>query len=188
MKTMKQTQNAEHDDAFFENVIPTKLTEGRRVKLNTEGWGLLTEYLLESVKINWQKTGAVTSMATMKIGDRSGQAVCLVTGPTVGLLFGLSPQEWAEVEKLCGYQQQLFYRYFKDGLSKNFGYQQKLFYHFCLTNQKSDVLVAIFRRGVNRRKKDKGDAFVEILELRKCDAKMLDLYTSHLRKSIELLS
>lgn len=178
---MNKTKNDKFNNKFFENVAPIKLTEGRRVKLHTESWGLLTEYELESVKITSTK-GDVRSCATMRISDRSGQVTCAVRGPSVGLLFGLSPQEWVDVEKLCKPDQQLFYRYFKKGLNENFRYEQRLFYNFCMCNKNSDVLVAVFRRCVNMRNKDRGDAFLDIIELKKIDSNLLDLYIMYLRE------
>lgn len=165
---------------FFENVVPMKLTESKHLKMYGESWGLITDYYLESVKINCDKAGEASTTGTLKIADSSGQAVCVIRGPTVGLLFGLSVEEWLQVEKLCN-RQQLFYRYFKEGLSKNFCYEQKLFYNFCLCNQKKNVLIAVYRRGVNRRNKDRDHAFLEILELKKCNSRLLDLYLNHLK-------
>lgn len=179
---MNSTNNNKFNNIFFENVAPVKLTEGRRVKFHTENWGLLTEYELESVKITSTK-GNVHSCATMRINDSSGQVTCAVRGLSVGLLFGLSPQEWSDVEKLCKPNQQLFYRYFKKGLNTNFKYEQRLFYNFCMCNIKTDVLVAIFRRCVNMRNKDRSDAFLDIIELRKCNSNLLDLYIIYLRQN-----
>lgn len=184
-KLMNNVKKNKFDSKFFENVSPLKLTEGRRMKLHTESWGLLTEYELESVKITSAK-GNVHSCATIRISDRSGQVTCAVRGPTVGLLFGLSPQEWSDVEKLCKPDQQLFYRYFNKGLNTNFRYEQRLFYNFCMCNKKSDVLVAVFRRCVNMRNKDRGDAFLEIIELKKCNNNLLDLYIIYLRENCDV--
>lgn len=182
---MNSTKKINFNDKFFENVPPIKLTEGRRVKIHTASWGLLTEYELESVKITSTK-GDVNSCATMRISDTSGQVTCAVRGPSVGLLFGLSPQEWSDVEKLCKPEHQLFYRYFKKGLNTNFRYEQRLFYNFCMCNKKTDVLVAIFRRCLNMRNKDKGDAFLDIIELRKCNNNLLDSYINYLKKNFNV--
>lgn len=178
---MNYTNKNKLNNKFFENVAPIKLTEGTRLKLHTDGWGLLTEYELESVKITSTK-GNVHSCATIRISDRSGQVTCAVRGPSVGLLFGLSPREWSNVEKLCKPDQQLFYRYFKKGLNTNFRFEQRLFYNFCMCNQKTDVLLAIFRRCVNMRNKDRDDAFLDIIELKKCNNNLLDLYIIYLRQ------
>ncbi|KAF9802361.1 hypothetical protein SFRURICE_009043 [Spodoptera frugiperda] len=172
-------------DQFYNNVVPLKLTETHHLKRNTEGWGLLTEYSLDSVKINNYK-GRVLSCATIRITDRSGQVTCLVKGPDTGLLFGLTATEWKDVESMCSYGDQLFYRYFKNGASKSCSYEQKLFYNFCMTNQKNDVLVAKYRRGVNTRNKFNSDSFLDILELRKCDTSLLDLYVNQLKNSSSL--
>lgn len=182
---MNSANKIKFNKKFFENVTPIKLTEGRGVKLHTESWGLLTEYELESVKITSMK-GNVHSSATIRITDRSGQVTCVVRGPSVGLLFGLSPQEWSDVEKLCKPDQQLFYRYFTKGLNTNFQYEERLFYNFCMCNQKAEVLVAIFRRCVNMRNKDRSDAFLDIIELKKCDSSLLDLYVHCLRQNINV--
>lgn len=167
---------------FYEKVPPIKITEARRLKLKSKGWGLLTDYYLESVKINNLK-GTVTSVATLRICDRSGQVTCVVKGPSVGLLFGLTDQEWKEVEELCGTKQQLFYRFFKDGISTNFGYEQKLFYNFCASSQTHNVLAAIFVRCVNNRNNFKSDALLEIITLNTCDNVLMDLYNHKLRNN-----
>lgn len=172
------------DYSSYQSVVSLKLTEARRIKLNTKGWGLLTEYYLESVKISNFK-GRVTSCATLRISDRSGQVTCAIKGPQIGLLFGLTKSQWTEVENMCNYQGQLFYRYFKNGINKSYSMEQKIFYNFCMTSQKHDVLVANYRRSVNTRNKFKSDAFLDILELRKCDTNLLDLYVSHLRNNSE---
>lgn len=180
---MNQTKPsvAKYTNSFFENTEPVKMTEGRKLKLNTEVWGLLSEYYLESVKINRQKEGGTNSLATLKIGDRSGHITCLVRGPTIGLLFDLTPAEWLEVEKLNNWGEQLFYRYFKNGLKSTFNYEQKLFYNFCLSNQKKDILVAVYRRCLNMRNVDRNEAVLEIIELRKCDSSLMDLYTENVK-------
>lgn len=180
-KPMNNPNKNKFDTKFFENVAPIKLTEGRQMTLHTESWGLLTEYELESVKITSTK-GKVHSCATIRISDRSGQVTCAVRGPSVGLLFDLSPEEWSDVEKLCKPDQQLFYRYFNKGLNTNFRYEQRLFYNFCMCNKSSDVLVAVFRRCVNMRNKDRGDAFLDIIELKKCNNNLLDLYIIYLKE------
>lgn len=177
-------QKSKYDKKFLENVAPIKLSEGRRLKLHTESWGFLTDYYLESVKINRYK-GKVSSAATLKIGDRAGQTICVVKGPHVGILFGLSTDEWLDIEKMVENEQQLFYRYFKDGLHGNFSCEQKLFYHFCLTNQTNNLLLAFFTRCVNMRNKDKGDAFLQINELRKCNSDDLGLYIDYLQTNCD---
>ncbi|KAJ8725580.1 hypothetical protein PYW08_003763 [Mythimna loreyi] len=172
------------DNGFYHSAVCLKLTEARQIKLHSKGWGLLTEYYLESVKIsNWK--GKVTSCATIRISDRSGQVTCAVRGPHIGLLFGLTKSQWTEVENMCNYDQQLFYRYFKNGINKSYSTEQKIFYNFCMTSQKHDVLVAKYQRCPNMRNKFKSDAFLDILELRKCDSNVLDLYISQLRFSSE---
>lgn len=177
--------NSANKNKFFENVAPIKLTEGRSVKLHTESWGLLTEYELESVKIKSTK-GNVNSSATLRISDRSGQVTCAVRGLSVALLFGLTPEEWLDIENLCKPDQQLFYRHFKKGLNTNFPFEQRLFYNFCMCNQKTGVYVAIFRRCVNMRNKDRGDAFLDIIELRKCNSSLLDLYFNYLGQNVHV--
>lgn len=169
-------------NSFYVTTAPIRLTEGRRLKLHSKGWGLLTDYFLESVKVNHQKKGKVSSVATLRIGDRSGQITCVVRGPLIGLLFGLSKEEWMEVEKLCSYKNQLFYRYFKKGLDKSLPYEQKLFYNFCAMNKKNEVLVAKFYRCVNLRNKYKNEAFLDIEELEKCDVLLMDLYITELKR------
>lgn len=178
MKSVKKT----YDKKFFECVTPVKLTECRNLNLHTESWGLISNYYLESVKINCYKPNEVTSAAILKIADISGQTTCVVKGKTIGLLFGLSSEEWVEMESLCSYGQQLFFRNFKDGLSKNFRCEQKLFYNFCMSNQKEEPLVAIFYRAKNTRNKDKDDYLINILQLRKPNSLLLDLYLSALNK------
>lgn len=173
-----------YDNSFFESTKPTKLTETRKLKLHTEGWGLLSDYYLESVKINKNNQGGMLSAATLKISDRSGQTTCVVKGPTVGLLFGLQPSEWLEVEKLNSWSQQLFFRHFKNGLKTTFSYEQKLFYNFCLSNQRNEVLVAVFQRCVNMRNTEKNDAVLEVFELKKCNDYFLDLYSESLKSSL----
>lgn len=171
----------QYTESFFKNTGPTKLTEARKLKLQTEAWGILTDYFLESVKIN-KHNNVMKTVATLKIGDRSGHVTCLVRGPTVGLLFDLTPAEWLEVEKLNFWSDQLFYRYFKNGLKNTFSYEQKLFYNFCLSNQNKDILVAVYHRCTNWRNFDKNDAVLEIVELKKCNTLLLDIYTEHLNK------
>lgn len=170
------------DALFFESVAPIKLTEGRKCKLHTIGWGILTDYFLESVKIHRPtKPGRMASVATLRIGDRSGQITCVVKGPSIGLLFGITPEEWAEVENLCSPGQQLFYRYFKNGLNQIFGLDQKFFYNYCKTNQTQDVLVAKFQRTENFRNKFKNEALLNIIELKKCTSSLMDLYVEQLQ-------
>lgn len=173
-------------NSFYNNNAPIKLTEGRKLKLHAECWGLLTEYYLESVKIT-NLRGILISTATLRITDRSGQVTCIIKGPSIGLLFGLTATEWVEVEKMCGSRDQLFYRYFKNGLNKNFSIEQKLFYNFCMSCQKHNVLVAKFKRCVNTRNKFKSDALLEILELKPCDTSLLDLFVDQLKiKSVNV--
>lgn len=179
--------NNKPDIDFYYTVIPTKLTEARRLKLHTEGWGLLTDYNLESVKICRYK-GRVSSTATIRISDRSGQVTCVAKGPCIGLLFGLTAKEWEEVANMCNNKDQIFYRYFKSGINKSFSCEQKIFYNFCMTNQKNDVLVAKYRRSVNMRNKFKSDAFLDIVELKKCDNNLLDLYLNYLRANSDKLT
>lgn len=165
---------------FYNNVAPIKLTEARRIKLHTKGWGILTDYYLESVKINHRK-GIVTSAATLRIVDKSGQITCIVKGSIVGLLFALPAEEWKDVENLCYPGQQLFYRNFKDGISKNFNYEQKLFYTFCASNQSNEPYVATFVRCLNTRNNFRNDSCIEIIDIIKYDDHLLNLYKSHLR-------
>ncbi|KPJ15025.1 hypothetical protein RR48_09052 [Papilio machaon] len=87
---------------YFETTPPIKITEGRQIGLHQTGWGILSDYYLESVKINCQKSGIFLSSATLNVGDRTGQTTCVVKGPFVGLLFDLSLKEWSNIEKLCG--------------------------------------------------------------------------------------
>lgn len=170
------------NDNFYNSVVPSKLTEAKRIKLHTEGWGLLTDYSLESVKISNYR-GRVSSSATIRITDRSGEVTCVVKGPAVGLLFGLTLKEWKDVESMCNHSDQLFYRYFKNGINRGYSAEQIMFYNFCMTNQKHNVLVAKYCRRVNTRTKFQSDAFLDILELKMCDNYLLDLYISHLRNS-----
>lgn len=163
---------------FYDTVAPIKLTEAQRIKVHTKGWGILSEYYLESIKINHRKDG-ILSVATLRIGDISGQTTCVVKGCAVSLLFGLSNEEWKEVENLCLPGQQLYYRYFKNGLNLNYNHEQKLFYNFCATNQYYEVLVARFIKCINVRKNHQ-ESLLEVLELQKCDTHLLDLYTNHL--------
>ena len=174
------------DNDFYHSVVSLKLTETRRLKLDARGWGLLAEYYLESVKISNYK-GKITSCATIRISDRSGQVTCTIKGAQIGLLFGLTTTEWTEVENMCNYEEQLFYRYFKNGINKTYSTEQKLFYNFCMTSQKHNVLIAKYRRGVNMRNKFKSDSFLEILELKNCDNNLLDLYISQLRNNSEVI-
>ncbi|KAG7307249.1 hypothetical protein JYU34_007409 [Plutella xylostella] len=183
MHSIQNKHSSEYNKDFFETVNPIKLTEARNLKLQTDSWGLLTDYYLESVKIDASESGYVSS-ATLRTGDYSGQIACHIKGPTIGQLFGLSRQDWRKVETLCKDNKQLFYRYFKTGLNNTFSYEQKLFYNFCAINQKKDVLVAIFRRTPNMRTRDKHDAFLQILELRKLENSILDCYQSFLQKNI----
>lgn len=173
--------NRVHSLEFYDNVAPIKITEARQIKLLTKGWGIITDYYLESVKINHRK-GTVYSAATLRIVDKSGQTTCIVKGAAVGILFGLSKEEWKDVENLCYPEQQLFYRNFKDGISKKFNYEQKLFYTFCATNQNNEPLVATFLRCTNKRNNFKNDACIEVVDIRKCDDHLLNLYKSHLRE------
>lgn len=170
-----------YNNSFFENVVPVKITEARDLKLNTDCWGLLTDYYLESVKVDCNQSGVVTSSATLRTGDQSGQITCLVKGSNISALFGLTPPKWREIESLCKPGGQLFYRYFKDGLDKKFSYEQKLFYYFCASHQIKDVLVVVFRRQVNFRTKDKNDAFIQVIEFRKPNTSLLDLYHNQLQ-------
>lgn len=167
---------------YFESTPPIKISEGRQIGLHQTGWGILSDYYLESVKINSQKGGGYLSSATLNVGDRSGQTTCVVKGPIVGLLFDLSLSEWSNIEKLCGDRDQLFYRYFHKGLCKSYSCEQKMFYHFCLSNQTQKLLVAVFRRSVNLRNKDQNDALLYITDLRSCDNYILDLYLNYLRE------
>lgn len=173
--------NEKHE--FYHKVPALKLTEARRIKLLTKGWGILTDYYLESVKINHRK-GVLSSVATLRVVDKSGQITCVVKGPSVGLLFSLPAEEWNDVENLCYPEHQLFYRNFKKGISKNFNYEQKLFYTFCASNQSHEPLVATFLRCVNTRNHYKNDACIEIVNLRRCDDHVFDLYKSHLREDL----
>lgn len=175
---------------FYDAVPPIKLTEARLIKLRTKGWGILTDYYLDSVKIN-NRNGVSSSVATLRVFDKSGQITCVVRGAAkLGLLFTLSTEEWKDIENLCFPGQQLFYRNFKDGISKKFNYEQKLFYTFCATNQSNEPLVATFVRCVNTRNNFRSDACIEFEHLQKCDDHLLDLYKSHLRvtpiKTLEL--
>lgn len=169
---------------FAYKVAPTKLTECFQLKLHSKSWGILTDYFLESVKINRYKPDLVFSTAILKVADGSKQVTCVVKGKTVGLLFGLSEQEWSDVENMCGNGQQLFYRYFKEGLSRNFSCEQKLFYNFCLSNQKENVLIALFCRTNNTRNKDKNDAMIQISQLKESSSYILDLYLNHFRQQM----
>lgn len=173
--------NTDFQFNFFKTITPVKITECGSLKMNSRCWGLLSDYYLESVKINCYKANIITSAAILKVTDVSGQVTCVLKGPTIGLLFGLNAEEWIKIEKLCHTGQQLFYRYFKDGLSKNFSCEQKLFYNFCLKNQKDDIFVAIFTRNPNLRTKDKDTPLVNILELKKCTSDVMNLYTNYLR-------
>lgn len=166
---------------FYDNVAPIKLTEARRLKLRTKGWGILTDYYLESVKVNHRK-GIMCSAATLRIVDKSGQTTCIVKGSAVGLLFGMPVEEWQNVENLCYPGQQLFYRNFKDGISKKFNYEQKLFYTFCISNQKNEPLAATFLKCINTRNSFRNDACIEVVDLCKCDDHLLNLYKSHLQE------
>ncbi|KAG6449550.1 hypothetical protein O3G_MSEX006135 [Manduca sexta] len=174
--------NNKENKTFYQTNAPIKLTEGRKLKLHTIGWGLLTEYYIESVKINHYKKDKLSSVATLRITDGAGHIACVVKGLAVGLLFGLSQDEWREVECLCGYQQQLFYRYFKNGIVKSAPFEQKLFYNFCLINQSNSVLVAKFKRCINVRNKFKNEALLDIVELKQCNNHIMDLYINSLRK------
>lgn len=174
--------NARSAYEFYDTVAPIKLTAAKSIKLHTKGWGIISEYYLESVKINHKKNG-ITSAATVRIGDISGQTTCVVKGYSVSLMFGLTVEEWMEVENLCLPGQQLYYRYFKNGLSLNSSHEQKLFYNFCVANQQSEILVAKFVKCVNYRHNFSDESMLEILELRKCDTHLLDLYTNHLRSN-----
>lgn len=165
---------------FYNTVAPIKLTEARRVKLHSEGWGILTDYYLESVKVTNTK-GRITSAATLRVSDRSGQVTCVVRGRTVGLLFGITPEEWQEVENMCNRRDQLFYRYFKNGVNWNYPIEHRIFYNLCISRQRNDPIVAKYRRSINTRNKFKSDAFLDILELRNCDNNLLDLYINQLR-------
>ncbi|CAD0196738.1 unnamed protein product [Chrysodeixis includens] len=176
---MNKKKPGEH---FFNTVTPIKLTEARRVKLHSEGWGILTDYYLDSVKVTNAK-GRITSAATLRISDRSGQVTCVVRGQTVGLLFGLNLEEWQVVENMCNRGDQLFYRYFKNGVNRNFSIEHKVFYNLCMTSQTNDPLIARYRRSVNTRNKYKSDAFLDILELRHCDNNLLDLYVDQVSNS-----
>lgn len=168
---------------FYYNNSPIKITEARKLKLHSESWGLLTEYNLESVKVTNTK-GTLTSTTALRVTDRSGQVTCIIKGPCTGLLFGLSSEEWIEVEGMCSCRDQLFYRYFKNGINNSFSVEQRLFYNFCRTTQKHDVLVIKFRRCVNTRNKFKSDALLEVLEMKKCDNTLLDLYVEQLRCNV----
>lgn len=181
---MRILKSEEEYKNFFESISPIKLTECRYLKLNTQSWGVLTDYFIESVKINRYKPNEVSSTAILKVGDESGQVTCFVKGRTVGLLFGLTEAEWSDVEQMCDCGQQLFYRYFKDGLSKNFSCEQKHFYNFCLSNQKEDMFIALFCRTNNTRNKDKNNAFLNITEIRKGNTYLLDIYFNHLKISL----
>lgn len=167
------------DDSFYRNNAPIKITESRKLKLHAECWGLLTEYYLESVKIsNWK--GKITSTATLRITDRAGQVTCVLKGPSIGLLFGVTTEDWIEIQNMCNSREQLFYRFFKNGINKSFCIEQQFFYNFCLTNQKHEVLACRFRRCPNIRNKFKNDALLEVLQLKKCENSLLDLYIDNL--------
>lgn len=170
------------DNLNLYDLCPIKLTEGRKLKLLSEGWGLLTDYTLESVKVNHYKKNVLSSVATLRVVDRSGQITCIIRGPSVGLLFGLSEIEWKEIENLCEYKKQLFYRYFKNGVSRQLCYEQKLFYSFCATNQRNDVIFARFRRCPNLKNNNKNEAFLEIMQFEKCNHTLFDLYISEIRQ------
>ncbi|CAG4909424.1 unnamed protein product [Colias eurytheme] len=167
---------------------PTRLTESISLKLGVETWGLISGFYLESVKVNCYKPDEPTTTAIFKIlSDMEGQIVCVLKGKTVGLLFDVTADEWADIENMCQYGQQLFYRDFKEGLSKNYKCEQKIFFNFCKTNQTKDILVAICKRGVNNRNKDKDDILLNVTELMKCNSDIIDKYTYYLR-NISLLS
>lgn len=175
-------------DIFHRKVAPIKLTESRKCRLNTMGWGILSDYLLESVKIYHQKPGVLMSVATLRITDQSGEITCVIKGSSTGLLFGVTPKQWKEVENLCLPGEQLFYRYFKNGINRSFRYEQQLFYNFCMTNQKHEVFLAKFQRCVNVRNKFKNEALLNIIELKRSVHNLIDQYTEHLREQAEDLS
>ncbi|CAG9783674.1 unnamed protein product [Diatraea saccharalis] len=177
-----QTKKNLYWDFFFKEK-PIKLTEARYLKLHDERWGLLTEFYLESVKINKINTGEMCSAATLKVSDRAGQIICVAKGHIIGLLFDLTPQEWSDVEKLNCWGDQLFYRYFKNGIKSSFSYEHKLFYNFCMSNQTQKPLAVVFRRTSNMRNVDRNNAVLEILEMRHCNEQLLDLYLDHIKKS-----
>lgn len=166
-------------DNILTNIEPTKLTESHHLNLDTVGWGMLTDYYLESVK-SYKYKGKISSTAIIKIGDKSGHVTCVIKGPAVGLLFGLSKEQWREVERLTD-NGELFYRYFKNGLNDTFNLEQKIFYYFCATSQRNDALIAVFKRKINTRQVDKNDPLLEILELKKCNDLSLELYQKYLR-------
>lgn len=178
---MKIFKSEKEYNKFFTETNPIKLSECRYLKINSKCWGILTDYFIESVKIYRYKPNDVSSTAILKVGDISGQVTCLLKGKTIGFLFGLTEAEWSEIEESCDCGQQLFFRYFKDGLSKNFSCEQKHFYNFCVNNQKEDVFIAIFCRTYNTRNKDKTDALLNILELRKTNSDVLDIYLNYIK-------
>lgn len=185
MSNQVNARKSKYDKNYIATVPPIKLSDAKRLKLHSESWGLLTDFYLESVKINRYR-GQVYSAAIIKIGDRAGQTVCVLRGPVVGVLFGLTTQEWLDIEGMVENEQQLFYRYFKAGLHGNFSCEQKLFYNFCLTNQTSEVLLAFFTRCVNTRNKDKSDALLQINELRKCKHDELSYYIDYLQTNCDI--
>lgn len=172
---------------FFAKIPPIILTEAHTLKLNTKSWGVLTEYYLESVKVNSFAKNNIVSIAILRVGDIAGQVTLIIKGPSVGLLFGLSTQKWKEVEMLSQRDGQIFYRYFKDGLKDSFSYEQQLFYSFCASNQKKDLLVAVFERTKNTRRKDCSEALLNVLELCKPHDFILDIYHNHLQKKCDCL-
>lgn len=178
----KVARKCKNDKYSFATVIPTKISQSFKLKPGIESWGVITEFYLESVKVNCYRPGEPTTTAIIKVSDENtGQVVCVTKGKNVGLLFGITPDEWIEVESLCQHGQQLFYRDFKEGISKNFRLEQKLFFNFCKINQTQDVLVAKFKKGVNNRNKDKDDVLLIISELKKCNNYLMDLYIHYLR-------
>lgn len=169
-------------EKFFYETCPIKITEAGRLKMNSLSWGILSDYYLEAVKLK-PRGCRVETTATLRVGDHTGHVTCLVQGCNVALLFGLTKRQWQSVEKLSWRGEDLFYRYFKNGLNQNFNFEQKLFYYFCCSNQRKDALVAVFKRTVNTRQHAKEDAFLCIVELRKCSDALLTLYQNYLRSS-----
>ncbi|CAF4773436.1 unnamed protein product [Pieris macdunnoughi] len=170
--------------SLLKNLSPTRITESGQLKIGDTAWGIILDYTIESVKINCYKPDNPSTTAVLKISDEFGHTVCVIKGKSVGLLFGVNEEEWSEIESLCDYNQQLFYKYFKDGLSKNFGSGQRHFYNFCHVNKKQDVFLVIYERGVNMRKTDYSDTLLNIKHIQNnCNNHIINLYINHLRKN-----
>lgn len=161
--------------SIFKSRDPSKVTFARRLQMHAYGWGPITRFWLESVKINTYR-GITRSTALIKIADKYGKVVLMLEGPQIAVLFGITPQKWSEIEKISFSVGELYYRYYKLGLDDKHSIEQKIFYYFCSSTQNKDVFFLSFKRAPNTRSGNKTDAFLKVVETSLCTPQMLRLY------------